>query len=308
MSIYPDPNIIVLDKAFAKYKIGNAAIEKISSGYRWCEGPVYFPMMRSLLWSDIPNNKIMRYQELDEHIGIFRAPSNYANGNSRDGAGRLLTCEHGGRRVTRTEHDGKIEILADNFEGKPLNAPNDLVADSKGNVWFTDPGYGIGNNYEGYAAKEELPRRVYRIDARTAKLSVVVEDLLRPNGIALNKAEDKLYVVNSVVGDEGNSAVLVYDIKDENLSGGHTFIDNFAPGTTDGIRFDEDGNLWCAMGWSIPQENGVRCYNPEGKLIGKIVLPEVCANLCFGGERGNRLYMTASTSLYALFLGVSGLR
>lgn len=305
--MYPDANIIVLDKAFAKYKIGNAAIEEISTGYRWCEGPVYFPAMRCLLWSDIPNNKIMRYQEIDEHIGIFRTPSNFANGNSRDHLGRLITCEHGGRRVTRTEHNGKITVLAEAFDGRPLNAPNDLVADSRGNVWFTDPGYGIANNYEGYAANEELPRRVYRVDGQSGKLSVAIENLIRPNGIALNKNEDKLYVVNSAMGDEGKSAVCVYDIEDDKVIGGTTFIDNFAPGTTDGIRFDEEGNLWCAMGWSTPAENGVRCYSPEGKLIGKIVLPEVCANLCFGGERGNRLYMTASTSVYAVFLGVSGL-
>lgn len=249
----------------------------------------------------------MRYQEIDEYVGIFRTPSNFANGNSRDHVGRLITCEHGGRRVTRTEHSGKMTVLADAFDGKPLNAPNDLVADSRGNVWFTDPGYGISNNYEGYAAKEELPRRVYRVDGQTGMLSVVIENLIRPNGIALNKSEDKLYVVNSAMGDEGKSAVLVYDIKDDKVIGGSTFIDNFAPGTTDGIRFDEEGNLWCAMGWSTPAENGVRCYNPEGKLIGKIVLPEICANLCFGGERGNRLYMTASTSVYAVFLGISGL-
>ncbi len=308
---YPDPAIEVLDSRFNKYRIGNASVERLATGCRWSEGPVYFPAMGCLLWSDIPNNRILRYTEdsTGGHLSIFRQPSNYANGNTKDRAGRLYTCEHGSRRVTRTEYDGTITVLADNFSGKPLNAPNDLIVDSLGHVWFTDPGYGIINDYEGFQAEEELPRCLYRIDGNTGKLSVFADDLVRPNGLALSPDETKLYVVDSAMGHEGRASIKIYDVNYESgkLKPGRIFADDFAPGTTDGIRFDCHGNLWCAMGWGDAGENGVRCYSPDGTLIGKVHLPEICANLCFGGEKMNRLFMTASTSLYALYVGVRGL-
>lgn len=307
---YPDPAVEVLDPRFNKYRIGNAAVERLATGFSWCEGPVYLPATRELIWSDIPNNKIMRRLDEDGHVSAMRYPSNYANGNTRDRQGRIYTCEHGTRRVTRTEADGKITVIADSYKGKPLNAPNDLVVDSSGNVWFSDPGYGIGNDYEGYAAPEELPRAIYRFDAASGKLSVVADDLVRPNGLAFNEYESKLYVVDSAIEPEGRACIKVYEVtgnENDHLSEGRIFADDFAPGTTDGIRFDIDGNLWCAMGWGDPRENGVRCYSPDGRLIGKIHLPEICANLCFGGEKNNRLFMAASTSIYSLYLGVRGL-
>jgi gluconolactonase len=302
---YPDPRIEAMDARF-KYKIGNAAIERIATGFRWAEGPVYVRDGGYLLWSDIPNNRIMRWSEDDGHVSVFRYPSNYANGNTRDREGRLVTCEHDARRVTRTEHDGTITVILDKFNGKPLNAPNDIVVAADGAIWFTDPGYGILGNYEGHKADLQLPPNVYRVD-KTGRATVVTDALARPNGIAFSPDEKKLYIIDSgLTGAGGHSNIRVFDVNGEKISNGKVFVSNFGTGNTDGMRLDVDGNVWCSMGNGAPQEDGVRCYTPGGDLIGKIHLPETCANLTFGGKKKNRLFMTASTSVYAVYVETVG--
>ena len=300
---YPDPRIESLDRRFKG--IGNAAIERIATGYRWAEGPVYVRDGGYLLWSDIPNNRMMRWSEDDGHVSVFRSPSNYSNGNTRDREGRLITCEHDTRRVTRTEHDGSITVLIDRFEGKRLNAPNDAVVTQDGAIWFTDPGYGILGNYEGHQDTLELPPQVYRLDPRSGRATVASGGFGRPNGIALAPDEKKLYVIDTGVPNVGSN-VRVFDIAGERLTNDKVFIPNFGTSVTDGVRTDMDGNVWCSVGWGDPKEDGVRCYTPTGDLIGKIHLPETCANLCFGGKKKNRLFMTASTSVYAVYVEAVG--
>jgi len=300
---YPDPRIESLDRRFRG--IGNAAIERIATGYRWAEGPVYVRDGGYLLWSDIPNNRMMRWSEDDGHVSVFRSPSNYSNGNTRDREGRLITCEHDTRRVTRTEPDGTITVLIDRFEGKRLNAPNDAVVTADGAVWFTDPGYGILGNYEGHKDTLELPPQVYRLDPRSGRGTVAAGGFGRPNGIALAPDEKKLYVIDTGVPNVGSN-VRVFDVAGERLTNDKVFIPNFGTSVTDGVRTDMDGNVWCSVGWGDPKEDGVRCYTAAGDLIGKIHLPETCANLCFGGRKKNRLFMTASTSVYAVYVETVG--
>jgi gluconolactonase len=302
---YPDPRIERLDPRFI-YRQGNAAIERIATGFRWAEGPVYFRDGGYLVFSDIPNNRMMRWLEEDGHLSVFRAPSNYANGNTRDREGRLITCEHDARRVTRTELDGRITALIDRFEGKRLNAPNDVVVASDGTVWFTDPGYGIDGPYEGHKAEALLPRNVYRLDPASGAASVVADDFVRPNGLCFSPDERLLYVVDSGISHGGPAHIRVFDVDGARLRNGRVFAADFAPGMTDGVRTDVDGNVWCSMGWADPGEDGVRCYAPNGDLIGKVHLPEGCANLCFGGRKKDRLFMCASTSVYALYVNGQG--
>ena len=302
---YPDPRIEPLDPRFV-YRQGNAAIERIATGFRWAEGPVYFRDGGFLVFSDIPNNRMMRWLEEDGHLSVFRAPSNYANGNTRDREGRLITCEHDARRVTRTEPDGRITVLIDRFEGKRLNAPNDVVVASDGAVWFTDPGYGIDGPYEGHKAAAELPRNVYRLDPASGAAGVVADDFVRPNGLCFSSDERLLYVVDSGISHGGPAHIRVFNVDGARLRNGRVFADDFAPGMTDGVRTDVDGNVWCSMGWAAPAEDGVRCYAPDGDLIGKVHLPEGCANLCFGGRKKDRLFMCASTSVYALYVNGQG--
>jgi len=301
---YPDPRVEKLDKRFPKQ--GNAAIERIATGFRWAEGPVYFRDGGFLLWSDIPNNRMMRWLEEDGHVSVFRSPSNYSNGNTRDREGRLLTCEHDSRRVTRTEPDGRITVLMDRFDGKKLNAPNDIVVASDGAIWFTDPGYGIDGEYEGHADKFELPANVYRLDPRTGRATVVADDFTRPNGLAFSPDEELLYIVDTGITHGGPSHIRVFEVAGNKLRKGRVFAEDFAPGFTDGMRVDMRGNVWCSMGWADPAEDGARCYAPDGELIGKVHLPESCANLCFGGKKRNRLFVCGSTSIYALYLDVQG--
>jgi gluconolactonase len=302
---YPDPRVEALDRRF-KARIGNAAIERIATGLRWAEGPVYFRDGGYLLWSDIPNNRIMRWLEDDGHVSVFRTNSNYANGNTRDREGRLITCEHDSRRVTRTEADGAITVLIDSFQGKKLNAPNDVVVASDGAIWFTDPGYGIFGNYEGHLAEPELPPRVYRLDPKSGQATIVADDFDKPNGLVFSADETKLYIIDSGLTHGGRANIRVFDVDGGKLANSKVFAENFAPGFTDGVRTDVDGNVWCSMGWADPNEDGVRCYAPNGDLIGKIHLPETCANLCFGGKKRNRLFMTASTSVYATYVETQG--
>jgi gluconolactonase len=303
-TFYPDPAIEVLDDSFLKYRIFSAGVERLATGFRWCEGPVWFGDQRQLLWSDIPNNRIMRWDEETGAVSVFRKPSNFANGNTRDRAGRLVTCEHS-RRVTRTEYDGAITVLADSFDGKRLNSPNDVVVNSDGSIWFTDPVFGILGNYEGRVAPPELPQNVYRLDPETGELTVVAEDLRGPNGLAFSPDESLLYLVESRATP--NRLILAYDVVEggRGLANRRTFIDS-GPGTPDGFRLDVDGNLWCGWGMGSSDLDGVMVYNPDGGLIGRIRLPERCANLCFGGVMRNRLFMAASQSVYALYVNTQG--
>src|SRR5258708_20128481 len=245
---YPDPRVEALDKRF-KAKVGNAAIERVATGFRWAEGPVYFREGGYLLWSDIPNNRIMRWLEEDGHLSVFRANSNYSNGNTRDREGRLISCEHDARRVTRTEHDGTITVLIDNYNGKKLNAPNDVVVASDGAIWFTDPGYGIFGNYEGHKDQLELPAQVYRLDPKSGKATVLVDSFDKPNRLAFSPDENKLYIIDSGLTHGGRSNMRVLDVVDRiKLANDKVFAENFAPGFTDGVRTDIDGNVWCSMG------------------------------------------------------------
>lgn len=317
-SRYPDSHIESLKKpqvAFGQSGFpafaGPGAVERIATGFRWAEGPVYFPAGRYLLFSDIPNNRIMRLSEDDGHVSVFRQPSMNSNGNTIDREGRLITCEHGGRRVTRTELDGSITVIADKYNGKKLNAPNDVVVASDGSIWFTDPIYGIGGYYEGVKAEPEQPKHnVYRVDPKSGDIKVVADDFVEPNGIAFSPDEKKLYVIDTgfTDGPDNPSHIRVFDVDTASgkLSNGKVFAEMPKPSITDGLRLDTGGRVWCSVGWGDPNEDGVRCYSPEGELIGKVHIPETVANLCFGGQQRNRLYICGSTSVYALYTSVQG--
>ncbi len=301
---YPDPAIEVLDPRFLKYRLFNASIERLATGCRWSEGPVWFGDGRYLLWSDIPNDRIMRWDEASGATSVFRAGSRHANGNTRDRQGRLLTCEHGGRRVTRTEYDGRITVIADNYQGKRLNSPNDIVVKSDDSIWFTDPPFGILGEYEGTAAEQELPTQVYRVDARTGDIKVVCSEISRPNGLCFSPDEKKMYIVES---GETPRNIWVFDVAEdgESLANGRIFLTTAADHSPDGFRCDVDGNLWA--GWGTGEgRDGVRIFAPDATPIGQILLPERCANLCFGGAKRNRLFMAASHSLYALYVNTQG--
>ena len=283
--------------------MASAKVERLATGFRWCEGPAWFGDGRFLVWSDIPNDRLMKWEEETGAVTVFRKPSHDANGNTRDREGRLVTCEHDTRRVTRTEHDGTITVLADTYDGKPLNSPNDIVCKSDGSIWFTDPPFGILGYYEGHPAKPELPTNVYRIDPKSGQLRVATGDVERPNGLAFSPDESVLYVVE--VGTSPRT-IQAFDVAGGvRLTNKRRLIDA-GPGTPDGLRVDVDGNLW--IGWGMGEEglDGVFAFNPAGKPIGRIELPERCANLCFGGLHRNRLFLCASTSLYSLFVNTQG--
>ncbi|HEX7149441.1 MAG TPA: SMP-30/gluconolactonase/LRE family protein [Actinomycetota bacterium] len=299
---YPDPAVRVLDPRFDRCRLHNAAVERLATGYRWVEGPVWFGDHRCLLWSDIPGNRMLRWDEATGVVTPFRSPADFANGHTRDRRGRLVSCEHLTRRVTRTEHDGSITVLIDRFDGKPLNAPNDVVVASDGSVWFTDPGYGILSDYEGRRAALELPTAVYRLDPERGDAEPVVQDLERPNGLCFAPGESRLYVVDS--GSEPPS-IHVYDVTEGRVGAGRRFAD-MSPGSSDGIRCDTQGNLWASAGGGGDGYDGVHVFAPDGTLIGQVLLPEACANLCFGGVAGNRLFMAASRSIYALYVNATG--
>jgi len=305
---YPDPAVEVLDPRFAPYRIGNAAVERLYTGARWVEGPVWFGDGRYLILSDIPNDRMLCYNEVADEVTLFRHPSFYSNGNTRDRQGRLITCEHYTRRVTRTEHDGSLTVMIDRFEGRRLNAPNDVVVHSDGAVWFTDPGYGILVEYEGSRADPELPNRVYRLDPETGTASVVADDFAKPNGLCFSPNESRLYISDSGASHDPNGPghVRVFDVVDGKLLTGGDVFANMAPGFADGMRTDQEGNLWASVGWAGADNDGVHILAPDGDLIGRIHLPEPCSNLCFGGLKKNRLFMTAGQSLYALYVESRG--
>ena len=302
---YPDPAIRILDHSFEKYRLVVAGVERISTGHRFTEGPVWFSDHRALIWSDIPANTMYRWSEETGQTEIFRKPSGHANGNTRDRQGRLVTAEHGGRRVSRTEYDGSITVLADSFEGKRLNSPNDLVVKSDGSIWFTDPPFGIAGYYQGERAPQELPQNVYRIDGQTGRLTVVTDEVDGPNGLAFSPDESKLYVIESRARPR---KIRVFDVSvDRTALANNRILVNAEAGTPDGFRVDVDGNLWCGWGMGTPELDGVRIFNAAGDPIGHIGLPERCANLCFGGQWRNRLFMASCTSVYALYVNAQGL-
>lgn len=309
---YPDVAVEVLDPSFLKYRLYSSSVEQLATGMRWAEGPVYFPAGRYLLVSDIPNNRIMKYDETNGAFSVFREPSNYANGNTRDRQGRLVTCEHSvTRRITRTEFNGSITVLADQYQGKRLNAPNDIVVKSDDSIWFTDPTFGINGNWEGFKAQpEQATTNVYRIDPN-GSLRAIITDLVNPNGLAFSPDEKKLYVVEWK-GTPSRS-IWSYDIAPDGTASNKTkLIDANGAGALDGFRVDKDGNLWCGwgsdgrVGVNSADYDGVKIFNAHGKPIGFIHLPERCPNLTFGGPKNNRLYMASSHSLYALYVETEG--
>jgi gluconolactonase len=328
---YPDPSVQILDPSFAKYRIYSSTIEQVATGMRWAEGPAYFPGADGapghLLVSDIPNNRIMKFDEKTGAFSVFRDKANWANGNTRDRQGRLITCEHSvTRRVTRTETNGKLTVLADSFEGKRLNAPNDVVVKSDNSIWFTDPLFGINGEWEGSRAKpEQATTNVYRI-AADGKLGAVITDLVNPNGLAFSPDEKKLYVVEWK--GTPNRSIWAYDVNaDGSVANKTKLIDAADFGALDGFKVDRDGNLWCGWGSNgalnaepsdvgarkvyqlrgKPEDlDGVMVFSPAGKPLAHIRLPERCANLCFGGPKNNRLYMASCHSLYALYVESHG--
>jgi gluconolactonase len=282
----------LLDERFADFR-GDRHLERIFSGGRWTEGPVYSPAWRCLLFSDIPNDRMLRFDEVSGRVAPFRQPAGYTNGHTLDGQGRLVSCEQGPRRVTRTEHDGSVTVLADRYDGKRLNSPNDVVVHSDGSIWFTDPAYGIDSDYEGHKAESEIACHVYRIDPDTGACELAADDFERPNGLAFSLDERLLYIADSHVRH-----IRVFEVEDGRLRGGELFADT--PLGVDGLRLDDTGRIWVAA------HDGLHCLAPDGTLLGKLLVPETVANLTFGGPKRNRLYITATTSVYSYLCTVNG--
>lgn len=291
-----------LHASFGECFVGHARVERLWTGARWCEGPAWFAAGRYLVWSDIPNNRIMRWDETDGSVSEFRRPSNYTNGHTVDNAGRLISCEHLGRRVTRTEFDGKLTVIADGFEGKRLNSPNDVVVKSDGSVWFTDPSYGILSDYEGERAEPELPCNVYRVGT-DGTISVVAGDFFKPNGLAFSPDESVLYIADTGVTHDEHGPKHIRALKvsadGQSLDKGVVFAE-CTVGLFDGFRCDSAGRIWSSAA------DGVHCYSPDGQLIGKVRIPEIVANVTFGGEKLNRLFICGTSSLYSVYLTVNG--
>ena len=297
--VYPDPDIITVDRRFGKYVLFNTPIQRLHTGTLWAEGPAWNGVGRYLVWSDIPNDVQMRWIADDNRVTVFRKPSGFSNGNTFDFQGRQISCEHGGRRVVRYESDGSTSVLAEKFENKRLNSPNDVAVHSDGSVWFTDPTYGINGNYEGFQATPEIKQAVYRVDGQSGQLTKITDDVNQPNGICFSPDYKKVYVA-----DTGSGETKVFDVNGRSAVNGKQFVKLTIPGggaaAADGIRCDVDGNVWAGA------RPGVQVIAPDGAVIGMIRLPEQCANIAFGGLRRNRLFMAASQSLYAVYVGVKG--
>ncbi|MDJ0968664.1 MAG: SMP-30/gluconolactonase/LRE family protein [Kiloniellales bacterium] len=296
----------IIEERFRRCVKVSGRLDHLWDGGRWTEGPAYFPASRSLIFSDIPNDRMLRWDETSGAVGVFRGgEGRYTNGNTVDRQGRLVSCEHGGRRVTRTEHDGRVTVLAQRFEGNRFNSPNDVVVKSDGSIWFTDPAYGIDSNYEGFQAESEIGGdHVYRLDPETGDCRIVADDFVRPNGLAFSPDESKLYIVDSggTRFASGERHIRVFDVGgDGSLSGGAVYA-TCTKGVFDGFRFDDEGRIWSSAA------DGVHCLEPDGTLIGKVLVPEQVSNVCFGGPKRNRLFITATTSVYAILLPVNGLK
>jgi gluconolactonase len=292
----------IIDPRFARLFNGNAQLDLLYTGCRWAEGPAWFGGSRSLVWSDIPNDRMLRFDEADGSVSVFRSPAGNSNGNTTDRQGRLVSCEHGGRRISRTEHDGRVVTIADRFEGKRFNSPNDVVVRSDGSIWFTDPTYGIDSDYEGNKAESEIGRsNVYRVDPDTGAVTAVITDMIKPNGLAFSPDESQLYVADTgrTHGADYPKHIRTFTVGGKTLSGGEVFAECTA-GLFDGFRLDIDGRIWTSAA------DGIHCYDPDGTLIGKIRVPEVVANCAFGGLKRNRLYICGTTSLYAVYLMTNG--
>lgn len=296
---YPDPDIVALDARFRRYVLFNTQIQRLHTGTLWAEGPAWNGVGRYLVWSDIPNNVQMRFIDDDGRVTRFRSPSGYSNGNTFDFSGRQLSCEHGGRRVVRYEPDGTVTVIADRYDGNRLNSPNDAVVHPDGSIWFTDPIYGISGNYEGFAAESETKEAVYRVDGNTGRIALATDDVVQPNGLCFSPDYSLLYVA-----DTGAGETKVWNVDGARLKNGRRFArltqPDGSPSQADGIRCDADGNVWAGA------QPGVQVVAPDGETIGLIRLPEICANIAFGGAKRNRLFMAASQSLYAVYVGVSG--
>jgi gluconolactonase len=318
---YPDPDVVSLDRQFDRYKLGNTAIQRLHVGTLWAEGPAWSAVGRFLLWSDIPNDLQLRRIDENGAVSVFRSPSGNSNGNTFDFQGRQIACEHGNRRVVRYEHSGKTTVLADQWNGKPLNAPNDVVVHPDGGIWFTDPGYGSLMNYEGNKGELEIKEAVYRIDAKSGKIEKMTDEIFKPNGLCFSPDYKKLYVADTGASHykEAPKNIKVWDVVDgKKLGKGKEFASMKLEmkdedgkkvekaGFADGIRADVDGNIWASAGWVGDGYDGVHCFAPDGTRIGQILLPEICSNVCFGGTKRNRLFMTGSTSLYAVYVETQG--
>lgn len=299
---YPDPDIIALDNRFRRYIVGNTSIKRLYSGTMWAEGPAWNGVGRYLVWSDIPNNLQLRWIEDDGRVTVFRNPSGFSNGNTFDFDGRQLSCEHGGRRVVRYEYSGAVTVIAEKFQGKRLNSPNDVVVHPDSSIWFTDPPYGIRGNYEGFSGESETKPAIYRVDPKGGQIDLISDEVTGPNGLSFSPDYKKLYVADTGAGRE----IRVWDIDGRSVRNGKRHVQLTVPGSTgtlsfaDGIRCDIDGNVWAGA------RPGVQIIAPSGEPIGMIRLPENCANVCFGGARRNRLFMTASQSLYAVYVETQG--
>jgi gluconolactonase len=306
----PDPRIEVFDEKFLALRLLSGTVEQLATGFYWAEGPQWFGDGQFLLFSDIPNNRIMQWNHCTGQTNPFRQPSQFANGLARDRQGRLLACEHGTRRITRTEYNGSITVLADRYKGKRLNSPNDIVCKSDDTIWFTDPPFGIAGWWEGEPAEAELPHGVYCLNPSTGELTMVLDDLQGSNGLAFSPDESILYVVESRAMP--TRKIWAYDVVGNQLKNKRVFVDANGPGAYDGFAVDALGNLWCgfgsngAAGADLEALDGVRVYDSTGLPLAHIHLPERCANVCFGGPMNNRLFMAASHSLYAVYLNVRG--